>query len=269
MSQNIEIVLPDGSTRRLGNNMPLGPMRYSFRVWGTVPDEPVIPRADWPTICKAMGEGPDDPFKPPVHDQDGIGQCNADATTAAGERIRAIAGLPYVQLSAADLYDRINGGADNGSMLEDALQEMTTNGVGTAATCGTIWKRGMHKADAAERRRFVVLECCLCPSFDHVFSAVAKGRSLISGIMWGNADTPNKDGWLPERADQAGGHAIHGFKPAMLGSKFGVWHQQSWGKGWAAEHDNCFVIPEARYKGPVGGWWAIRVMADEGGVVPG
>ena len=29
-----------------------------------------------------------------------------------------------------------------------------------------------------------------------------------------------------------------------------------------------FVIPESAYTGPVGGWWAVRAVVDEGGIVP-
>ena len=43
-------------------------------------------------------------------------------------------GLVGPLLSPADLYDRINGGRDQGSMLEDAMAELAKNGVGTVAT---------------------------------------------------------------------------------------------------------------------------------------
>jgi hypothetical protein len=261
-----EVTLPDGSTRRLGNIVPPQGLMKAWPRFGDVPDVPLIPRSEWADRIKAIGDGPDWPFLPPVHDQDGVGQCNADATTAMGEYIRAMQGLPYVQLSAADLYHRINGGADNGSLLEDAIEEMMKNGVGTAATCGEVWKRGQKQAPAAERTRFRMLECWLCPSFEHHMSAALQGFALNSGVMWYDSYKPGADGWLPAGRGGAGGHAIFGYKPAMKGSQFGIWHLNSWGAGWGL--NGRFVIPESAYKGPVGGWFACRVMTDEGGVVP-
>lgn len=267
-----EIVLPDGTTRRLGNIIPTdGKLRYTWREYGAANDEPIIARSEWPALIAALPAGPADSFLPYVHDQDGVGQCNCDATTAACEGERLMQGLPFVKLSAADLYDRINGGSDNGSLLEDALAEMTKNGVGTADTAGTIWKRGMKTASAEERSRFKVLEFVLYPTFDHVMSGALKGRRGISGIMWYDNYKPDGDGWLPSRGSgQPGGHAIFSFKAAMSkDGKFGIWHRQSWGEKWSPQTDNCFVVPESAFAGQVGGWWGIRSMVDEGGVIPG
>src|SRR5262245_23168894 len=116
-----EVQLPDGSTRKLGNIAPpASRLRLSWPEYGSTDAVPLVPRDQWPGLIAQFPAGPDYPFLPPVHDQDGVGQCNCDDTTALVESIRMTAGLPYGQLSAADLYDRINGGADNGSMLEDA-----------------------------------------------------------------------------------------------------------------------------------------------------
>jgi hypothetical protein len=268
MSRDISIILPDGSARRLGNNRPpVGHLAKFFPEFGTTPAANLIPRASWPGLIAAFDPGPDFPFLPPVHDQDGIGQCNCDDTTALIESCRCEQGLPYVQLSAADLYDRINGGVDEGSMLEDAMHEAIVNGVGTAATSGTVWHRGMRQAPAAERARFKVLEALVCPTFDHCMSAVLQGFKLSTGIVWCSNYTPDADGWLPGPGADVGGHAIFGYKPAVRSGKFGIWHQNSWGTGWGL--GGRFVIPERAYAGgAVGGWWAVRAVTDEGGQVP-
>jgi hypothetical protein len=262
-----EFKLEDGTVRRLGNNLPVSAnYAYDWPEYGSKDDEPIIDRSEWPALIAAYSEGPDDPNLPYVHDQNGIGQCNADATVTAAESVRMQKGLPLYKLSAADLYGRINGGRDRGSLLEDALYEMTNNGVGTAETSGLLWNRSTVYASAFERSRFKVLEFALCPTFDHCFSAVLKGRKMISGIMWYDNYTPDGDGWLPSPRGGAGGHAIFGYKPAMRNGKYGIWHQNSWTERYGLK--GRFVIPEAAYAGPVGGWWAIREVVDEGGIVP-
>lgn len=261
-----EVTLADGTTRKLGNLMPAAAPQ-GWPLFGADPTQKQIPRDQWDGLLAnydALDEF--DPFLDQlyVHDQDGVGQCNADSTTLMAEYTRAKQGLPFVKLSAADLYHRINGGSDRGSLLEDAVREMTTNGVGTAQTSGTLWKQGHWKgaAPAAERLRFRALEVYLCPTFNHCYSAVLQGYALSSGIMWYDSYTPDRDGWLPAPRGGAGGHAIMGYKPTRRNGVYGIWHQNSWGTAWGKR--GRFVIPEAAYSGPVGGWWACRVMTDEG-----
>jgi hypothetical protein len=235
--------------------------------YGTTPEAPLIDRKDWPKLIAAFSSGPDFPFLPPTHDQDGIGECNCDDTTIGIESIRMTQGLPYVQLSAGDLYDRINGGVDEGSTLEDAMHEVITNGVGTAATCGAVWHPGMKTASAEERARFKVIEAFLCPTFEHCMSAVLCGFRLSSGVTWCSNYTPGADGWLPPGRSSVGGHAVFGYKPAIRKGQFGIWHKNSWGDSWGVG-GGCCVFPESMYTDSIGGWWALRAVTDEGGIVP-
>jgi hypothetical protein len=228
------------------------------------PKTRLIPRSEWDHFIKEYPLTHDHPFLPPVRDQNGVGSCNAEATVSAMQFCRNMQGLTPVSLSSADLYHRINGGADRGSLLEDGIREAMANGVGTSATCGDLWKNGYWKgpASSAERAKYRVLEAYLCPTFDHCFSAVLQGFALISGIMWYSNYNPDQDGWLPRGSGSAGGHAIFGYCPTKRGSTYGIWHQNSWGRSWG--WNGRFVIPESHYAGPVGGWWAVRAMVDEG-----
>lgn len=266
MSGTMEIVLPDGTVRRLGNNEPPAGLTRAWPVYGDSREAPMVARSQWDSQIAAMGGDSDDPFLPYVHDQDGIGQCNCDATAGLAEYTRARQGLPFVKLSAGDLYNRINRGGDNGSLLEDAVHEMLTNGIGTAETCGTLWRRGMKTAGADERGRFKALEVFLCPTFDHVMSAVLCKFGIVSGVPWFNNYTPDSDGWLPPGRGGGGGHAILGYKPTSRNGRYGIWHQNSWGIGFGIK--GRFVLPEGAYGRDIGGWWAMRSMVDEGGVLP-
>lgn len=265
-----------GEERILGNNMPAKlPSSDRWTVFGDVPQTKLVLRSEWESLTQKFDfQKPGHQFAPAPHDQNGIGQCNPEATVTAQEFARASTGLEHIDLSAADLYDRINGGSDRGSLLEDALEEMTARGVGTAATSGKLWKRGIWKgaAPAEERMRFRVSEAYLCPTFDHLYSAVLGGFAVISGIPWFDNFDPDNEAWLPlSGSGNYGGHAVFGCKPTMraFGSRtvYGIWHMNSWGARWGGFGGWC-VFGESIYRGPIGGWWAVRAVTDEGGTVP-
>jgi hypothetical protein len=149
-------IIIDGVERFLGNRVPTSaPDPGKYVVYGDTPQTPLVARSQWEGLVgNYVPDKPDHPNLPYVHDQDGIGQCNPDATTAAEEFTRSVMGLDFVKLSAGDLYGRINGGRDQGSLLEDALAEMDARGVGTAATYGgTLWNRSSAGCPAQVQHR--------------------------------------------------------------------------------------------------------------------
>lgn len=86
-----------------------------------------ISQDDWPDLIPRANS-----LRPLVkrwNDQNGIGQCGAESGSQALEIIRVLAGLPDIDLSAASLYCRVNGGRDQGSHLDDTWDELTTRGV--------------------------------------------------------------------------------------------------------------------------------------------
>lgn len=260
------IIDHNGVERFLGNNPAPRGLTKAWPTYGDAPETPMIARSLWDDSIAKLPPGWQHPKLPYVHDQDGVGQCNCDATAALAEFCRAEQGLDFIKLSAADLYDRINGGADNGSMLEDAMEKMLREGIGTAATAGTLWRRGMKGAPADERARFKALEVFICPTFDHAMSAAFGGFGIVSGVMWYNNYTPDSEGWLPSGRGGGGGHAVFGYKPASRNGKYGIWHQNSWTAQWGLQ-GHC-VFDESMYRGQVGGWWAVRQMTTESGDIP-
>jgi hypothetical protein len=194
--------------------------------------------------------------------------CNCSATSCGIEACRMEDGLPYVKVSAGDLYHRISGGSDNGSTLEDGLHEATTVGIASVDVVPYLdWRRNYPRA-AQDRPRFRVLEAFLCPTFDHCMSAVMMGFKLVSGVLWCENYDPDGDGWLPLRPGKvAGGHAVFGYKPSRRKGKYGIWHQNSWTERWGPKGGRC-VFNEGMYDGPIGGWWAIRVVVTEADDTP-
>lgn len=262
-----ELVMPDGSKVKLGNRVPLQGKPRRFATMGdSDTNTKLIPRSKWDGLLAAYKPDWTDPNLPDKKNQNGVGQCNPTAGCLAMEHRRKLQGLHNVILSPADLYARINGGHDDGSLLEDALAELQTNGVGTSATCGDLWKNGYYKgpASAQERSRFRGDEVFHCPTFDHHFSAALQGFSLVSGVSWYDNYFPDTDGWLPEPNGNYGGHAIFGYKPTARRGQYAIWHMQTWGPSYAPQTNGCFAIPEDRYDGSIGGCYAIRSVTDEG-----
>ena len=268
-----QIVLPDGTVKRLGNNpTPAGLLR-AFPVYGTVPNTPLVPESEWKDRIDQMGNDWSDPYLGPIHDQNGYGMCNASATASAMEYQRAVQGLPYVPLSGGDLYMRIawNGG-DNGSTLEDGIKAAMDDGIASVPVVPYLDWRGENPGAREDRKKYRVLEAFLCPTASHVMSAVLNKFSIVSGIWWYDSYSRlDQDGWLPRPAGNRGGHAVHGYKPAyrtVNGQvQYGIRHKNSWTVQWGLR--GLCVFPMSVYQSlDIGGWWAVRSVVDEGNVLP-
>lgn len=232
----------------------LGKPKLRWVEFGSTPNTPIIPRAQWKPVDLGA-------FLPPVHDQDGRGQCASSAACTAFEACRRQAGLPYVYASAGDLYSRVNGGRDQGSFLEDNLQELLTNGVATVASVPYVWdgRRYNTAAIVAERRNFRVVEAYLCTSFDAMASAVQQGFFVEHGLMWFDNFRPDADGWLPAAGRGGmGGHALCGYGLVQRNGVWGIRTRNSWSEGWGVA-GNC-VIPESLFDRDISGYWAVRAV---------
>jgi hypothetical protein len=86
--------------------------------------------------------------------------CNGWAAAGALSRSRFKQGMPYVALSGADLYCRINGGRDAGSMLDDGMKEMF-NGIAPASMVDPMAFKESEVSIEAKRQRanFRAAEC--------------------------------------------------------------------------------------------------------------
>lgn len=248
--------------RAMGNRPPPA-KKYAWKQFGAEPNVPLIPRAEWKSVDLNS-------FLPVVHDQDGKGQCNASATATVVESARTMAGLPYVYLSAGDLYSQINDGRDQGSTLEDGLFAAMTNGIGTTATVPYVWDGRNHSNDAkvkAERQLYRVLEAYECKNFDGMASALQQGFFIVEGLMWYDNFTPDRDGWLPTKGiGKSGGHALAGFGLVQRGGVWGIRTRNSWSASWG-KGGNC-IIPEPLFGQQIGGFWAVRAVVQTGADFP-
>lgn len=247
--------LHKGEPRAMG--CILAAPKLAWTEFGTTPNTPLITRDQWPKSRKMTT------YLPGVYDQDGIGQCASSSCCSVVEVAAYLRGIPYPKLSAGDLYSRVNGGRDNGSLLEDNIAEVTKNGVAPASMVSYVWdKKAPHNdaATLAARKKYRVVEAYWCPSFDAMVSAILQGYSVGTGMMWYTNFTPSPDGWLPTRgAGQAGGHAlcVYGVEQKADGS-WGVWLRNSWAATWGLAGDAC--APESLFGGQIGGYYAVRVV---------
>lgn len=262
MADLIELV-EGGEVRRLGTLPPAaaGPVER-WPVFGTVDAGRLIPRSQWKPVSLRH-------LFPQIRDQDGIGMCNCSATGNVVEGCRRLANLPAVPLSAGDLYRRVSGGVDRGSLLEDALRELMAAGIAPAATVPYLdWRRDVPAA-AGERTKYRITEAVWCPTFDHVASALQQGFLVDIGVWWFGRDPVDAAGWLGESGGGGrGGHAVCACELAVRDGRWGVGFVNSWGPNWG--RSGFGVLPERRVEEGcrVFQAWACRAVVVEEAVVP-
>ena len=256
---------PSSHPRKMGNKMPPqnGKLKFAWKVYGTTPQTPLIPRAQWKPMSLEA-------YLPAVKDQDGIGACNAFSTINLTMGCRAQSGLAFRDLSTGYLYGNINGGSDDGSLLEDAMAWMITNGTCLSSTVpDLVWQKNKwtNAAKAKEEaKNFSVLEAYVCQNFDQLASAVQEGFFLGQGIRWYDNYNTDADGWLPASGrGNWGGHAVCGFGLAQRNGVWGIATRNSWSSSWG--NNGNMVIPESLYDNTIGGWWAVRAVRQVDGPV--
>ncbi|HOV61668.1 MAG TPA: C1 family peptidase [Candidatus Hydrogenedentes bacterium] len=235
-----------------------------YPILGSDPARPeirLIPRDEWAEIDLSH-------LVPEVLDQDGTNACNAFAAVQTLHVLRFEAGLPHVPLSPGNLYGRINGGVDGGSVLSDAIQALEKEGVCTAATVPELqWRQRSWPATwKEEAKKFRILEAFDCPSFDHLASAILLGFPVNLGILVGWKFKVQADGWLADYRGGGGGHAMCGVGLLYHRTRqtWGVKVVNSWGKDWG--QGGFAVVPESYFgSSPFVDGWAVRGVVDPQG----
>lgn len=263
MNGPIDITDESGEPRRLGL-LPQArtAMRRSWRVLGIDPETAnVIPKDQWvPTNLKA--------WCPPPEDQNGIGMCASSGTETAYTVSRKIAGYNDPRLSAGDLYRRVCGGTDQGSMTEDNLIELIDSGVATVGTVPYLNWKSTNAAANAERPLYKGLEAILCPTAEHVASAIIAGFPVLIGYKHYSKDPVSADGWMDRPSGSWGGHAVCVVGLVKKNSAWGFEFENSWTASFGI--DGFAILPESRVENgcDVFQAWALRCVRAESGTVP-
>ena len=256
----MDFVVIDGQRWFLGCLPRVAKPGEVFPVFGQQADRPdvrIIPRSQWQPIDFSH-------LVPKILDQDGQGACNAFASVQALHVLRNAAGLPFVELSAGNLYGRINGGVDRGSVISDAIMELEKNGVCPASIVPQLeWRPSRWPSSwRSEAKKFRVLEAWDCPTFDHLASAIQLGFPVNLGVLVGNNFRPDSTGWVPDYRCGGGGHAMCGLGLVFDQKRgWGIKVANSWGTSWGL--NGFAVIPESYFKSsPFTDAWAVRGLVD-------
>jgi hypothetical protein len=216
---------PDGHERIL-NLQPSDPRklhRYRATPFPTIPLDKVQEFDDWPSEVQ-------------YKDQDGAGACNGHATATFEEYLRALAGMPYVALSAWYIYGMLVHGRDVGSNITDALELIQSKGVAPESDVKYGDFSGNYQATThADASRFTCEIGGSLTEWEEIVSVVA-----LRGAC--NMSVRANDGWsrgldsdgCPPVGRGPGNHAVMvgGGIKRLANGEVAIRMTNSWGAKW-------------------------------------
>lgn len=149
-----------------------------------------------------------------IPNQGNVGSCNGQAGAKALEKARALRGQKHIKLSGEGLYAQINGGRDNGSMLDDGMEAIQAVGVPEAKyfTEGKFYKPAefRNNADAVKSAsRFKALECYRIDNAQQLASALCRDFICVVAVhVAGGYDRLDSRG-VRGATSGPGNHAVH------------------------------------------------------------
>lgn len=146
-----------------------------------------------------------------IGNQGNLGSCNGYAGAKALEKARVLRGLSHVKLSGEYLYGRINGGRDQGSMLDDGMEELEKFGCATEATTERrkfYTPRTVPEAAKQEAKRFRA-RCRRIDTEIQFASALIRDWVIVNAVhVGGGYQRLDKDGVRGASLGD-GNHATH------------------------------------------------------------
>lgn len=226
----------NGEPRKLGTLVP--PARVSaFAVFeDTIP---VFTEDELIAIAKSGDADGRKKFDPSyIADQKSHGSCNGYAGARALTRARVRRGLAPVMLSGAYLYSLINGGSDNGSMLEDGMQAVVKNGVASEATVNwnQIYPNQYDRAKAnAEAEKYKGWESYAVKTQAGLFTAAAKDFDLVVAVDVDNSFMQLNANGFPGSGRGMGNHAVGADGLTYSGGELALTAFNSWNTSYGAD----------------------------------
>lgn len=181
----------------------------------------------------------------------GVHNCVGHGAVAGFAVSFARSGQRPRRFSPCFVYAQINGGADRGAVVADALDELRQTGVCLESTVGPgrIWKRDLPAAAYDEAKRYRVEQAYQLRSFDEVVAATLLGFPVVFGVEIGQRFEPDADGFVPDRAGGGGGHCMCGVGPRQRGGRWYLTTLNSWSRRWGA--GGYCHLPESYFDGDV------------------
>lgn len=242
-----QIIDRSGHVRRLGSLAPPEGFVSSFRTFEA--EMPLYDDDEIRTIITDPGRVPLRRVFPSywITDQKSHGSCNGFAGAAALSKARWLRGIrDKMILSGAFLYSLINGGRDNGSMLEDGLREVQKTGICPASLVGwdAIYPKQQPANARSEAAKHKGMKCYAVQTKQGFRSALAAGFPVIVAVQaGGNFQRLNAQGIAG--VDSGGGnHAIHSYDIEIIGGKEYYLTDNSWGTSYG-QSGRCLLAWES------------------------
>lgn len=187
--ENEQFQLPDGTLVGTGMLRMAGGPRETLKAF---PEDLLLDDADLKKLLsRATIKEMRDRRRKRVRNQGQIGSCCPVSVVSCFEETQVRSGRPHTPLQPEHLYARINGGGDNGALLQDAMVEMVRNGCGPAGSVppGTYSRRQQGNVAAADREgpRFKMHEPFALPTDYRTYCralASAIARDMLAEIAW-------------------------------------------------------------------------------------
>lgn len=198
-----------------------------------------------------------------IVNQLGIGSCNGWAAAVSLEKSWALLGMGRVKLSGNGLYAMINGGRDQGSMLDSGLQAMTENGVPLRSKVPEIeeYREERISGEAwASMDKHQARECYRLDNEMDVASALASNFMVIVAVHAGrNFMRPDRNGVLG-CDDGDGNHAVGLDDIRISEGRLEYRLVNSWGVDWGLGDGTGWVTFQGHLARTIGihAFYAIR-----------
>ena len=233
---------PPGFTKGLilrdWEKFPVGSVEGMPEYGETFRDESLIPRAEWPDLIADMERKKERLSDLCIYegiktkDQNGTNFCHANSPALAVEILRAVMGLPYIELSPGFLGSIVTNGRNVGAWIIDDLKASREHGFAPismvpANFVGLDFRSGARE----EAKKYKVEEWIDFPrardgkAFDRLMTCLFRRLPVCTAHNW----------WS---------HAVTALDPVMKGKEFGARFRNSWGKNYGT--DGYFVMMEAK-----------------------
>lgn len=228
---DIEEIFAAGEVRRLGSLCRPAGFVSAFAAF-----ESAFPLLDDADIRKLMT----DSNRPPrraifsaewIQNQRSHGSCNGYAGAAALSRSRWLRGIyDNLILSGAYLYSKMNGGRDNGSMLDDGMHAVEKYGCAPELLVpwNQIYPRDQSPTADMEASKHKGLSCYAVESLQGLRSALALGFPCIVAVHAGGRFSTLNSGVCGVDSG-SGNHAVMVDDLVVRGSEFLYDMANSWG----------------------------------------
>lgn len=223
---------PATGERRLRGRIPRD---YSRVPYGACPyaapfDLPLIPRGEWQARCEEMERTKSRLsdlmrfYKVPSLDQNGTNYCWTNGVVTAMYAVRALNGLPHVDLSSASVAAPIKGFRNVGGWGAESLEYITQHGVAPASLWppNAISRQYDNEESRAARKHHVIGEWYeLQPrNLDQLITCLLLRIPVAVGFDW----------W---------GHEVCAIDPVWHNGAIGTRIRNSWGPDYG---DSGFAI---------------------------